>query len=218
MNLPAASHSFHTAFAQCPSKAWHRYIARDVPVETSDAMTWGTKVHSALEEHLRTGALLPAAFGHYSDLYKFPLGYKRLVELKLGIRADGSACDFFADDVYARGVLDLVIFSSEHPDAAVMIDHKTGKVREDPGELRFHAVLLKAHRPSLRSIKGWYNWLNTCQMGNVYDLSDTEQYWVRIKLQHARILQLHALGEPAFAPRQGPLCPWCPVVACRFHP
>jgi hypothetical protein len=155
---------------------------------------------------------------HYAELYTFPPDYDLLVELKLGVRRDRSACDFFDDEVYARGVLDLVVRSNKHPDVALLIDHKTGKVREDASELRFHAMLLKAHFPFLKSIKGWYNWLNICKMGTVYDLTSTEPEWTRIKTRHAQIAQMHALGEPAFAPRQGPLCPWCPVVACRFHP
>jgi hypothetical protein len=216
--LPAASHSFHTAFAQCPSKAWHRYIARDVPVETSDALRWGNKVHAALEAHLRQGDPLPEGLAHYKELYTFPPGYDWLVEQMLGVRNDGSSCDFFADDVYARGVLDLVVFSHKHPNTAMLIDHKTGKVREDPGELRFHAMLLKARYPHLHNIKGWYNWLAICKMGQVYDLTSTEPEWTRIKTRHAQIAQMLALGEPAFAPRQGPLCPYCPVTACRFHP
>ena len=197
---------------------WHSYIARDVEREESAALRWGNKVHAALEHYLRDGEELPYSMQHYRSLYTFPAGYDVEAELMLGIRKDGSCCGFFDDDVWARGKLDVVLTCEQKPTFATIIDHKTGKVREDPYELEMHAVLLKAARPQLTSIKGWYNWLAACKMGRVYDLSDTNTVlggmrWTRQKIEHA-----FSLGAEAFPPRQSGLCPYCPVKSCEFHP
>lgn len=182
-------------------------------------MSWGRRVHEVLERHLKDKEPLPDGFQHMAHLYNFPPhGYTVQAELKLGIAKDGGARDFFADDVYARGVLDVVLTIDSRPDTAVLIDHKTGKVREDPGELEFHAVLLRAHYPQLRNIKGWYNWLANDRMGSVHDLSDTHAHFEQLRSTQERIRHAFVLGMDAFPLKQSPLCGWCPVMACRFHP
>jgi hypothetical protein len=116
-------------------------------------------------------------------------------------------------------VLDVVLTpKNDCPSVALIIDHKTGKTREDPSELEFHATLLKTHHPELIIIKGWYNWLAQCRMGTVHDLSDTTKTFQRLKQTHDRIKYAFSLGADAFPPRQGPLCGWCPVKQCEFNP
>jgi hypothetical protein len=99
-----------------------------------------------------------------------------------------------------------------------LIDHKTGKEREEPYELQLHAVLLKAARPELEDIKGWYTWLRSCKMGQVWDLSDTADVLAGIRWTRAKIIDAYSLGAEAFPPKQNGLCPWCPVKQCQFHP
>jgi hypothetical protein len=139
-------------------------------------------------------------------------------ELKLGMTDHMQPCDFFDPACFARGVLDVVLLPAHRPDGALIIDHKTGKVREDPGELLFHATLLKAHQSKLINIKGWYNWLAYNKMGVMHDLSDTDKTFQCLKQTHDRIKYAFSLGADAFPPRQGPLCGWCPVRQCEFNP
>ena len=217
--LPPASHTFHTSWGQCPRKAWHSHIARDIERVDSKELAWGRRVHEALEQHIAKGVPLPDAIKHYTDLYRFPRGYCLLAELKLGMTEQMEQCGFFADDCFARGVIDVVVLPNEMlPTSAVIIDHKTGKVREDPGELEFHALLLRVKHPKLTSIKGWYNWLAYNRMGRVHELSDTEKTFQHLKQTHDRIRQAFKLGAEAFPPRQGPLCGWCPVKQCEYNP
>ena len=56
----------------------------------------------------------------------------------LGITEAGDACDFFAKDVWLRGKIDAIVI--RQPMAAIF-DWKTGKKREDPGELELHAMI-----------------------------------------------------------------------------
>jgi hypothetical protein len=182
-------------------------------------MAWGTHVHEALEAFLAKGEALPASLAHYAHLYDFPPhGYTVQAELKLGITREREPCDFFDPDAYARGVLDVVLMTPRRPEMAMLIDHKTGKVREDPSELELHALLLSTHYPRLTTIKGWYNWLAADRMGSVHDLSDVDATWVRLVRTQTSIEDAYRLGAAAFPPKQGPLCGWCPVTHCEFHP
>jgi len=51
------SFSFLNDFTNCPRKAWHKYIARDLPKEDSPALAEGIKVHSALERYINRPGL-----------------------------------------------------------------------------------------------------------------------------------------------------------------
>lgn len=206
------------SWGQCPRKAWHSHIARDIERVDTKELAWGRRVHEALEQPIADGMPLPDELKHYAHLYKFPYGFKATAELKLGMTDHMQPCDFFDPDCFARGVLDVVLVPDGRPDAALIIDHKTGKVREDPNELLFHATLLQAHHSDLITIKGWYNWLQYNRMGIVHDLSDTKQTFKRLKQTHDRIKYAFSLGADAFPPRQGPLCGWCPVKQCEFNP
>jgi CRISPR/Cas system-associated exonuclease Cas4 (RecB family) len=218
MKLPAGSYSFHKDYTNCPRKAWHTYIARDVERGENAMLLWGNKVHKALELYLNDGEMLPDSMRHYEHLYNFPAGYDVEAEKMLAIRENGLACDFFDPDAYVRGKLDVVLLNPLRAGLAIIIDHKTGKKREDPGELKVHAVLLQAHYPDLENIKGWYNWLQSAEMGRVHDLSDTEATLNELRRTRERITSAYQLGEQAFPPRQNPLCRWCPVRSCKFNP
>ena len=217
--LPPASYTFYRNWLNCPRQAWHVNIARDVKPAATEAMRWGTRVHEALEAYLGFEATpLPPELKHHEHLYQFPVGYDVDVELKLGMHEDGSYCDFFDSDAWMRGVIDVLLTNPNVPTWAVLIDHKTGKLREDPYELQLHACLLRAYNPTITAIKGWYNWLRDNQMGRVYDLSDTESTLEQVRWTRQKIEAAFALGERAFPPRQSGLCPYCPCKQCEFHP
>ena len=216
--LPPASYTFFRNWLNCPRQAWHVNIARDIAPAESAAMRWGTRVHAALERHLGLGEELPPELAHHAHLYQFPVGYEIDAELKLGMREDGTYCDFFDPDAWMRGVIDVLLTKPEQPDWAVIIDHKTGKIREDPTELRMHALLLHAYNPQIVNVKGWYNWLRNNEMGRVYDLSDFVSIHGVLRATQNLIASEFKLGERAFPPRQSGLCPWCPVKHCEFHP
>jgi len=217
--LPPASYTFHRNWLNCPRQAWHVNIARDVKPGETEAMRWGTRVHEALEAYLGFDQTpLPPELKHHEHLYQFPVGYEVDAELKLGMHEDGTYCDFFDSDAWMRGVIDVLLTKPEQPDWAVIIDHKTGKIREDPTELRMHALLLHAYNPQIVNVKGWYNWLRNNEMGRVYDLSDFVSIHGVLRATQNIIASEFKLGEQAFPPRQSGLCPYCPCKQCEFHP
>src|SRR6516225_410696 len=155
MKLPPVSFTFHRNWENCPRQAWHVNIARDIAPAESAAMRWGTRVHAALERHLGLGEELPPELKHHEHLYQFPVGYEVDAELKLGMHEDGTYCDFFDSDAWMRGVIDVLLTKPEQPDWAVIIDHKTGKIREDPTSCACtHCCCMPTIRRSLMSKVG----------------------------------------------------------------
>jgi len=217
IQLPPISFTFHKNFENCPHKAFHLNIAKDIPFKETAATQWGTTVHAAFEKRINRGTPLPVGMEKWEPFCAFPPFSKVKAELKLGMRADGSACDFFADDVWNRGVIDVLVIGAPLQQVAAIIDHKTGKVREDSDELEHHAVLLKANNPRLERITGWYNWLAEDRAGKFHDLSNTEAKLASIRETRATIERLAPLGGEAFPKQQNPLCNYCPVKTCEFN-
>lgn len=204
MNHPPVSHSHFVAFDQCPRKYQHYYVLKDVPWETSPEMDKGKAVHEHMEQLIRSGFLNEHGW------------YTIRAELKLGITNMGHACDFFADNVFCRGTLDVLVLDQTKPDTAVLLDWKTGKRREDPTELRIHATLAAAHDRKLQNIYGHYVWLQECAVGPQHDLSDTTRTLEHISEQADKIA--HQLKMGYMPPRQSPLCHWCRVTSCEYNP
>ena len=207
------SYSLLNDYKICRRRCFHKWIARDVPKEApTPAMKMGTDFHEGMALRLDKAEPLPAAFKQHEPfaqeieafLEKDGHRWTLLVEQKMGITENGQPCDFFADDVWFRGVADVVL--ADRP-CAWMGDWKTGNVWEDPTELRCHAMLLKAHMPELKSIAGNYIWLKAGRVGMPYDLSDTEKMFTNI-----REIVDDMLHNDMRVPSPGPLCKYCPVT------
>lgn len=197
----------------CPRRFHHKHILRDVPYEESPAMAQGSAVHEAIKDRLH-GVPLPEGmpYEYLVQAVEAERGDRTLLcEHQLGMKQDGQPCDFHDPDVYLRGIIDLCITDYQ---CAWIGDWKTGKVRENPTELKIHAVLLRAAFPSLSSITGNYIWLNEKRVGQAWDLSDTNQTWDWIST-----LSRHIEANGVWSPNKGPLCAWCPVTReqCEFR-
>jgi hypothetical protein len=207
-------HSFLASFATCEYQAYRQYVARDVPWEETPARAAGREAHSALERRLRDGARLPPDHAARESLC-LPIdrfaGEKHF-EWRLGVREDGSPCDFFDRDVWGRGVLDVALLDGE---VAMLLDWKTGKVREDPSELAAHAVLLRAHRPAIRRIVGRYVWLMTGALGIAHDVSDTPLKLASVR-QTMEKVKINIRGS-TWQKKENVLCGWCSVRDCEFN-
>ena len=100
----------------------------------------------------------------------------------------------------------------------LLIDWKSGKPWEDPLELAIQALCLRAERPELIAISGFYIWLRVPKVGQfhadiVNDTGRTLAYlWQVRKSMESR------LAKNDWPADEGPLCAWCPVgkEQCSF--
>lgn len=204
------SYSFLKDYTTCPKKAYHKYIARDIPKETSRAAAWGNEIHTALENAIKKpDAELAENAKQYAPLVR-QLPPSAKAELALGVTREGAPTSFYADDVWGRGKLDVAIVFD---DKAILFDWKTGKVREEPLELEIQALLLQAHYPKVKKIIGHYVWLKDNRLGQPFDVSDTASVWYRVNLWVNE-----AETRKEFPPVKNPLCGWCPVKQCPLNP
>lgn len=193
----------------CPHQAARRYIIKDIPFEKTAAMEEGSNGHKAFEERIRRKIPLPVDLQKHESLVA-PLDKVHVKpEQKLGVTYSGRPTDFFAGDVWFRGILDAPFLLAT--DTCILIDWKFGKPREDPFELETNAVLMQAHEPILEKLYGQYVWLKEGKRGKLHNLSDTRRTWARI---HALAAEIEA-GDDRKTP--GPLCAWCNVFDCQHN-
>ena len=75
-------------------------------------------------------------------------------ELKLGLNGNRKPCDFFAKEVWVRGVVDLLIVNGK---TAYVIDYKTGNDKyADTAQLKLMAIMAFEHFPQIEKIKRLY--------------------------------------------------------------
>ena len=197
----------------CPHQMFRRYIVKDLPFVKSPEMKWGNDVHSAFEHRIGSNIPLPNSMRQWEH-FASPFAHKgAMVELKLGVTADGQPTGFFDKNVKGRGKADLVLIRNT---TAYMLDWKTGGSKyEDPFELEVCALLLKVKFPTLQTIKGQYAWLKENRVGTLYDLSNTELTWSEVNALLRKIEEDRAAGE--FSKRQSGLCGFCAVPDCEYR-
>ena len=148
------SYSKIKAVEQCPKQFYHDKILKEVPFKETEATLYGTAFHTAAEDYMGKDVPLPGKFSFAQkmlDSLKTKKGEK-LCELKLGITEDLEPCGFYDDNVWFRGIADLIILDG---DLAWVIDYKTGKSSKyaDKGQLELMALSVFKHYPQVKTIR-----------------------------------------------------------------
>ena len=145
------------SFEQCARQFQHLKILKTYKESESEAMLYGTAFHTAAEEYIRDETPMPPQFAYATealDNLNAKQGHK-LCEFKMGLTENLEPCDFFADDVWWRGIADLVIIDEEE-DLAWVIDYKTGKSAKyaDKGQLEIMALATFKFFPKIKTVRG----------------------------------------------------------------
>lgn len=216
------SYSSLKTFQQCPKKYYHLRVAKDVKDEDSTATLYGKELHLAAEEHIRDGKEIPVKFNFMADtlqaLNKIP-GEKHC-EIKLGLALrEGriAKCEFFAKDVWWRGVADLLIVNNEKKEAR-LIDYKTSKNAKyaDTKQLDILAAAVFTHFPQVETIKSGLLFV----VSNEFVKKDHERMMRGVYLEQfepdLKRIDI-AMDNQVWNPISGPLCKFCPVKGCTHN-
>lgn len=152
---PAWSYSSITLFHQCPKKYHHLRVVKNIVEPKTEQLLYGEQLHKAAELYIKDGTPLPEQFLFIKsqlDTLNAIEGQK-LCEYKMGLSDDGKPCGFFDQQVWWRGIADLVIVKDK---TAFIIDYKTGRNAKyaDTKQLDFLAMATFAHFPEVERIKG----------------------------------------------------------------
>ena len=204
------SYSRVSTFKKCPAQFEALYVDKSVVDHGSDATRYGTRVHESLERYGKTGDA--------SELTNETLKWKKIVdklreqegekfyEYKMAIDADLKTCDWFAEDVWFRGIADVLVING---DRAYCLDWKTGKSRyEDIVQLQIFAAMVMFHFPNVNIVRADFFWLVEDRHTKlVFDRIHLKTMWSRLSEQFDVVQEAIDLG--VFVAKPSRLCNWC---------
>jgi len=223
------SHSALSDFLNCPKAYYEKRVAKSVVDPPNDAGRAGDFVHKAFEAYLRDGTPLPSTYPE--DIREWPQGIKppaayqsylnalaassgtMYVECKYAINAQLQPVDFFDPDVWCRVIIDVLHVNGE---SARIIDHKTGKRKNDTRQLKLNALLVFIHHPQVQVVKTGYAWLRDADIATeTYVSVNQAQLWEEFMPDLVRYNT--AFKQETFVAKPSGLCNgWCPVTSCEY--
>ena len=206
------------AFEQCPFQFYNEKVLKRYPQVESEAMLYGTRFHEAAEFYIRDGTPLPKAFlfskAALDKLNALP--GEKLCEIKMGVRADLTACEFDAEDVWWRGISDLNIMDNTH---ARVVDYKTGASAKyaDKGQLELMALGTFAKYPEVEEVKaGLFFVIAKTMVPGKYSRGDIPKLWRKWLGKFANMER--AFENDVWNKHPSGLCrKHCPVTECPHN-
>jgi hypothetical protein len=209
------SHSALEDFKNCPRAFEAKRVSKSVVETKGEATLWGEVVHKHFEDRLVDGVVLPPELEvHEPFLARLQAMPGTLsVEQRIALDKLAQPCEFFGDNVWFRGVIDVKIVDGTH---ALLVDHKTGKHHTKFGQLKLFALHTFAAHPEVETVRAEYYWTQTMSKnGEGYDRGDVPKLWAGFIPDLKQYAQ--AFKTDTWQPRQSGLCNgWCPVESCEF--
>jgi hypothetical protein len=220
--IPAWSYSSIKTFDQCPKKYFHLRIKKDYKDEDSTATIYGKELHKAAEDFIASDTPVPARFAYIQPTLEAlkKIDGERCCEIKLGVaKRDGKfvPCDFFAKDVWWRGIADLLIINKEKR-TAYLVDYKTSKNAKyaDTKQLDLLAGAVFVHYPEIVEIKSALLFV----VSNEF-VRKKHEYIMKTSYMNSmepELIRLEAaIKNDVWNPVSGPLCRYCPVTECAHN-
>ena len=213
------SHSSLKEYEGCPRRYHEVKVLKRFPFKDTEATLYGKEFHKAAEDYIKEGKDLPEAFMYAQgalDALNKKEG-RKLCEYQMALNMDLKPTGWFSEDVWVRGVADLLIVDDDNLTAWV-VDYKTGNNKyPDREQLKLMSLMVFAHMPHIRKINSAL--LFVVKEDFVKHSMTVEQApseWWQYRQRIARIEEAHATGT--WNPKSSALCPWCPVTTCEFHP
>lgn len=213
MTNPAWTYSQLDTFENCPRKFYHLKVKRDVIEPPTIHTEWGTRVHTAFEDFIKDGVMLPEGMTQWQKLaFKLAaLPGQKLCEKEYALDRNFQPTEWKGS--WTRGIADLVVI---HGDKAVVADYKTGK-RKPTEQLDLYANYVFAHHPEVQKVTTGFIWLKEKKI----DWKPVERKEVPIIWQGLvpRVAKLESAYERDKWPaKTSGLCKaWCSVLSCEFN-
>lgn len=222
MSKMPLSYSRLSTFESCPSKFEHLYVNKTVKDVGSVHTEHGNRVHEALEAYgkakdqgvevakdmLSDGTAF-AEIKTFLPLVDLLLGFPgtKYFEHQMAITAAKQPCDWFAPDVWLRGIADILIVND---DKAFIGDWKTGKVKENLMQLKLFACLVFALFPEVNVVKTAFVWLAYNEVTDArFTRDQLADLWATLDPRFAAVQAAVDLG--VFKSKPSGLCNWCPA-------
>jgi len=215
------SYSSIKDFAGCARRFHQVRILKRFKSAPTDATMYGERVHKAFELYLTDRTPLPEDLARHQPLLDSLVGLDREIhcEKKLGVRSDFTPCEFFDQDVWLRGIPDLLMLNGDRSKAWIG-DWKTGKSARfaDTSQLELMAAMVMAHYPTVQRVKGMLAFVVAGSTVTAeYTREQLAEIWSKWVGQTEQILD--AIRNDVWNASPSGLCKFCPVSkdACEHR-
>lgn len=205
-------------FEVCPKRMYEVDLSKNYveKAEPGGALDRGNRVHDVLAKSLGKSEPLPAEMAQFQvwvDRVRRGSG-DLLVEQKFAITRAFQKTTYFANDVWYRGIGDVVRIDR---DLALVLDWKTGKILEDSVQLMLMAQCIFSHYPMVQHVRSEFVWLKyDCTTPELFSRQEVADQWVGLMDRVNGMEQ--AAQQMNYPPKPGRLCRnYCPVTSCPFH-
>lgn len=206
------SFSALTRFENCPKQYYHINVTKDFKDEDSQWAADGKVIHDGFYNRIIKGTPFPIPIRFLEPIAKpfVDAEGEKHGEMKLTINKKFEPVDWFANDAWLRVVIDLLIVRGSK---AILVDWKTGKVKDDFTQMRLCAAVLQQYMPELDFFTLVYVWTSHKQVTKkTATLSMNRNLWNELLPRVSKIED--AIRETTFPARPSGLCKWCPVRTC----
>ena len=219
MKKPAWSHSSLKDFEGCQRRYYEVKVLKNYPFIETEATRYGNQVHEALELYVKDGTPIPPEYAQFQPVVDALLNKsgRKLAEYEMALTADLLPTSWKADNVWVRGIADLLIVDDENLTAWVA-DYKTGNNKyPDRDQLVLMSIMVFAHFPHIRKVNSALLFLVKNDIVKMSMTSDeVKKHWWNYRERYARLEA--SFANDVWNPNQTPLCGWCPVKTCEFNP
>ena len=220
MNAAPGSFSKIKAFQQCPKQFYHEKVIKQYPFKMTEAIRYGDQFHKAAEKYIRDGEELPKRFLYAKDsldALKRKRGDK-LCEYRMGLTEDLEPCGFYEDNVWWRGIADLIILNQDQG-LAYVVDYKTGKSSRyaDKGQLELMAMATFKHFPNVDTVRAGLLFV-VCEdlVRSTYEQYEADTLWDKW-MDNFQTMET-AYKVDVWNPKPSGLCrQWCQVMECPHN-
>ena len=148
------SYSCISLFSQCPQKYYRMRVKKDIVEPPQDNLIYGTAVHKAAEDYVRSGTPIPAKFGFIQEQLDKLVAIEgtKYCEYEMGLDKNLQPCGFRSEESWWNGIADLIIINGEK---AYLVDYKTSKSSKyaDTKQLELLSLAIFKHFPQVKKIK-----------------------------------------------------------------
>lgn len=208
------------SFEQCPKQFYHMKVAKTYTEPETEAMRYGTEFHEAAEFYVKDGTELPKHFDFAKPALDALMGFpgERYCEYEMGLTKELKPCGFKDEDVWYRGIADLLIVDKEAQEARVL-DYKTGRNTRyaDKGQLELMALSTFAHFPEVKVVKAGLLFVIAKELIKTsYTIEDRPELWKKWFSKYASMKA--AFENDVWNPKTSGLCrAHCPVLECPHN-
>lgn len=202
--------SLHT-FEQCTLKYKYKYIQR-LEEPRSYAAARGVDKHKMVEDFVNDGVPLPPELDFYHGFLSNLKAAGGKPEVKLAMNKSWEPCDWKAEDVWWRGVLDMLVLT---PKEAIVYDWKTGKIWPDHEQQReLYCIATAQHFPELQQMRGIHVYVDLGKnRQHVYHRSELRSLQAKWETRVNRVT-----SAVEFFPNPSFKCRFCPFSRYKGGP